>query len=523
MDPIDPAIHGLLPTTTNTLEPAPEVLLTRGYEKRSLAALEPEFVDSNDINATAPSSAVLQSDFLIIDDDHNLEEKVDMSDRVILSSVSSSTPPRPPLKRPRFSSVQLEPTSSDYAQLQPVIQPDSKREPGDQHGHGHGHNLQHSLSHRQQQDRAERTHSLSRRRSIADLVHPSNQRSPVYVDEPEATTVYGEPMDSSSGTLALEPFEEDHPPTPGLSSKYPGSGALATGGSAPEHPMRKGLRFNPMRRDTSKSNTGGSSYNNRRNSTTQDSRHSTASKLSSSSSSLFVPSSHASGPLEHKRNSISCTKKGPQRPVRIQLLDEAESEKIREQSRQTELSNADLALSQQSSQQLQELDQDPYQRDEDVGETNSDSDIALPKEDPIVHDWDREELEDEESGYGTPTVTTGSSTPQSVTSSQLHDHNISIDSRTLNDNSTQENQRNKNKDDDDQDPLCDPEREVAVMSESEEAELHNMHVRLENQREFQDAAGLDLGEDDAQALNEDGRYGGAIEDDDEGEDYWENR
>ena len=50
-----------------------------------------------------------------------------------------------------------------------------------------------------------------------------------------------------------------------------------------------------------------------------------------------------------------------------------------------------------------------------------------------------------------------------------------------------------------------------------------MHVKLENQREFQNAAGLNLDKGDTQALNEDGQHGGPIEDDDEGGDYWENR
>ncbi|KAF9564572.1 hypothetical protein EC968_004455 [Mortierella alpina] len=509
MDPQAPSLgygHGLIQTTSNTLEPAPEMLLTRGCDKRSFAALEPEFVDSNDINGMAPASAVLQSDHLVIDDDHNLDDKVDMSSRVILTTAPSDTSQPPVPKRTRLSLGDIQPSAADFAQLQPIIQPDSKREPRDQPGHRH--------RHADTREPPEKTHSLSRRRSIADLLPPSSHRAPVDVDEPEATVIYGEPMDSSSATLALEASEDEDLSPPALTTQYPGS--KGAGSSFP--PALKDLhqvderRFSPMRRPSAL-NSGSSANNSRQNSISQDPRHSASSKANST---LFMPASHSSGPLDQRRSSTTSLRKAPQRPVRIQILDEAESEKILERSRHDASLDEELLLSQQSS---QTLSQDPYRQHN----IDSDADVALPKEDPGIHDWDEEELEDEESGTSTPTATTGTSTPQFLTSdsysSNMHDASTSLKAKQ---------QRKRNDDDDDHDDrdrdmLRDPEREIAVMSESQEADLHNMHVRLENQREFQDAAGLDLGEYDAQALNEDGRYGGAIEADDEGDDYWENR
>ncbi|KAF9288258.1 hypothetical protein BGZ68_000543 [Mortierella alpina] len=515
MDPQDPSLgygHGLIQTTSNTLEPAPEVLLTRGCDKRSFAALEPEFVDSNDINGMAPASAVLQSDHLVIDDEHNLDEKFDMSGRVILTTAPSNTTQPPVPKRTRLSPDDVRPSASDFAQLQPIIQPDNKREPGDQHGHHHGH------IHTREQPA--KTHSLSRRRSIADLVPPSSQRAPVNVDEPEATVVYGEPMDSSSAALALDDSEDEDLSSPALSTQYPGSKSAAASGSPPkpapeDQHQDNERRFNPMRRPSGLS-TGSAGNNSRQNSIPQDPRHSASSKAAST---LFMPASHSSGPLDQRRSSTTSLRKASQRPVRIQILDEAESEKIMERSRHDAALNEEPLLSQQSS---QTFSQDPYRN---LALDDSDADIALPKEDPIVHDWDEEEREDEESGTSTPTATTGTSTPQFLTSDA---YNSGLNDRGPTSNEAkQQRKRNDDEDNDDDDRdrdiLCDPEREIAVMSEFQEANLHNMHVRLENQREFQDAAGLDLGEDDAQALNEDGRYGGAIEDDDEGDDYWENR
>ncbi|KAF9949303.1 hypothetical protein BGZ72_008911 [Mortierella alpina] len=513
MDPQDPSLgygHGLIQTTSNTLEPAPEMLLTRGCDKRSFAALEPEFVDSNDINGMAPASAVLQSDYLVIDDDHNLEDKVDMSDRVILTTAPSNTTRPPVSKRARLSADDIRPSASDFAQLQPIIQPDSKRETGDESGHRHRHTYS--------REQPAKSHSLSRRRSIADMVPPSSQCAPVNVDEPEATIVYGEPMDSSSAALALDGSEDEDPSPPALTTQYPGSKAAAASGSSPETLLKaqhhdNERRFNPMRRPSGLSSGSGGS-DSRQNSIPQDPRHSASSKATST---LFMPASHSSGPLDQRRSSTTSLRKAPQRPVRIQILDDAESEKIMEKSRHDASLNEEVLLSQQSN---QSFSQDSYK---DLALDDSDADIALPKEDPVVHDWDEEELEDEESCASTPTATTGTSTPQFHTSdsyiSNMHDRTpTSTDT-------TQQRSRNDNDDNDDRDRdiLRDPEREIAVMSESQEADLHNIHVRLENQRDFQDAAGLDLGEDDAQALNEDGRYGGAIEDDDEGDDYWENR
>ncbi|KAI8605190.1 hypothetical protein EDD21DRAFT_364168 [Dissophora ornata] len=213
------AIHGAMQTTTDTPVPAPEVLLTRPYEKRSLAAMEPEFVDNNDINGMAPSSAILQSDFLIMDDANNLEDKVDMSHKVGLTH----KPMPPASKRVRYTTQENEPTSSDYAQIEPIIQPADKTN---------------SAARRPSSSRSGSHSTMSRRRSIADLVHPSRHHPPVYVDEPESTAVCGEPVDSSSATFPLDNSVEEQPPTPALTSTYPGSSSVAAGGSFNRRPSK---------------------------------------------------------------------------------------------------------------------------------------------------------------------------------------------------------------------------------------------------------------------------------------------
>lgn len=192
-------IHRTVQTTTNTIEPAPELLLTRGCEKRSLAALEPEFVDSNDINGMAPSSAVLQSDFLIMDDSNNLEDKADMTSRI--HSISTAPSPLPPQKRVRYAHSENEPTASDFAQLEPVIQPYNKTEVRSQSNRGLG----------------SRQHPPSERMSSTDPLLPAG----LYMDEPEGT-IYSEPLDCSSG-LTLDTLQDIHTPSQDLTSKHPES------------------------------------------------------------------------------------------------------------------------------------------------------------------------------------------------------------------------------------------------------------------------------------------------------------
>ena len=210
--------------------PAPENLLTRGYSKRSLAAIEPEFVDSNTLDASAPSSSVLQSDYLIIDENGNLGEHLDMSGEVragagagagavgIPSPASSATSTTAvvggesggsghAVKRVRYSFSDGDgnhhrPTVADLSVLQPVIQPDNslRRELGSQqHGH-HTHHHNHPTH----------SHSLSRARSVADLLPSTTDVAPLDMDE-DASEVMGDPVDSSLGGLAMEvePTEEE--------------------------------------------------------------------------------------------------------------------------------------------------------------------------------------------------------------------------------------------------------------------------------------------------------------------------
>lgn len=216
-------------------EAAPENLLTHGYQKRSLAAIEPEFVDSNSFDAPAPSSSVLQSDYLIIDENGNLGEHLDMSGEVTSSGIagggarggggvgipspaSSATSTTAVVggesgdgghphaaKRARYSFSEGDngthnhrPTAAELSVLQPVIQPDNslRRELG---GQQHGHHTHH---HHQ--------HSVSRGRSVADLLPSSTDVAPLDMDE-DASEAMGDPVDSSLGALAMEvePSEEE--------------------------------------------------------------------------------------------------------------------------------------------------------------------------------------------------------------------------------------------------------------------------------------------------------------------------
>ncbi|KAF9186574.1 hypothetical protein BGZ51_001929 [Haplosporangium sp. Z 767] len=507
--PADTAFgHATVPTTTSTAEAAPEVLLTRGCNKRSLAAVGVEFIDSNDINGSAPTSSVLQSDYLIIDDDDNLNDKVDKAPEVTLPT----QPPHPPLsKRTRYSSEpQL--TASDYALLQPIIQPDNKRESGHQHNHGeHTHTIGRDLS--------QRTHPFTRRRSMADLIPASNQGAVVCFDEPEATAIYGEPMDSGSATLGMdiigEEEQEHEQEDDALAAKYPGPTRTSAIKTSNDPPPLKHLGSDPM-------STGRDISKDRKNSISQNPA------TSRNSSSIFMPTSHvhthsATRPLP-RRNSSANSKKEPPRPVRIQLLDQAESEMIMQKAQQNDSSS--------SSSWDQDL-QPSHDHEQDL-QKDDDEAIALPREDPIVHDWDQEELQDEDSECDSisfvpepdqlqvPSLAPMSTRRRSIVESIREGVERDSEKKSLARDGARDTD-NGDDEDDDRDSLRDPEREVAMMSEDQEADLRNTHLRWENQREFQDAAGLDLGEDDAQAINEDGQYGGTIEDDDEGEDYWENR
>ncbi|GJJ69622.1 hypothetical protein EMPS_01969 [Entomortierella parvispora] len=500
-----PLGHSGIPTTTGQPEVAPENLLTRGYAKRSLAALEAEFVESNDINAMAPSSAVLQSDYLIMDDAHNLGEKVDMSESVAPLSTTTATV-GPAAKRPRYTAADHESAAvseADFAQLKPVIQPRS--------GSKSPSSGDHATMTTATPTTRPRASSISWARSVSDLVPPPSQLAPICLDEEDAAKVLGRPMDSSSARFTS--LGESQPSRMDIDSEEGQQGKTAN------------------------SSSPGVS--------------------SSSSPSLFIPShqSHGGQQTEHRRSisgasaSSSSTqqgatgttfgyaRKGTQpRPVLIKIIDDEESESIRERAKRDSITQG------LNDTELNDLKQTEKDEEEDLAsgrghDHESDSDVALPKEDPIVHDWDREELDDE-SDTSAVTSTASSPRPMSQRRRSIESDirrasgqaSSSQHSSSLRKSHVRDSRRKKKKSDDDdddydddRDSLLDPEREVAMMSEDQEAELHNMHLRLENQRDFQDAAGLDLGEEDAQAVNEEGQYGGILEDDDEGEDYWENR
>ncbi|KAF9366424.1 hypothetical protein BGX34_003045 [Mortierella sp. NVP85] len=476
--------HASIQTTTSILEPAPELLLTRGCEKRSLAALEPEFVDSNDINGMAPSSAVLQSDFLIMDDANNLEDKVGMAGRGLRTT---SIPIPPAQKRVRYSR-ENEPTASDFAQLEPVIQPYNRTE-------GRSPSTIRSGS---------RSLSLSKSTTGPDPL--SSHIASVYTDQPERAVIYSEPVDCSTDLEEKHSSPQDRTPKDLRSSSH----------SPSNSPNSEPSSVKSMEVD---SHYGGG-----------DGKTSHPRPTVSRSSSLFMPTPPAGG---QRRNS-TVLKKGVQRPVRIQLIDGAESEALREQVRRA-------SISEHSSLWNRDLGQTKGGVDDTdsilTNDSDSDGDIALPKEDPTIHDWDEEELEDDQSEIAS---STRDSSPMPQASGKSGESSRSImksirkeaiasssdtdfDRRRIPSKSRYNTGAGRDRDGDDWDPLLDPERENPAMSEDQEAELHNVHLRQENRREFQDAAGLDLGENDAQAVNEDGQYGGTIEDDDEGEDYWENR
>ncbi|KAG0091522.1 hypothetical protein BGZ93_007522 [Podila epicladia] len=520
--PDTPLPHGSIQTTTGTAEPAPEVLLTRGYAKRSLAAIEPEFVDSSDINGMAPSSAVLQADYLIMDDAHNLDDRYDMAPKA-----NAPDPPRNIRlsKRVRYTD-DSKLTASDFAHLEPIITPKDEQPP--QFILSSSPSPPSGLFRKSSSSSSNvHPHTQSRKRSIADLVPPSSSQEPVYLDETRAINEYGEPMDSSAASLAMD-----------LSVDGPGLLPRTRHESTEVSGMIKTKVVANSTNDTQRLKEPISTA----------SPASSSSSTTTSKSPLFIPPSHSSRPyLPHQDSSCSnngstdakrttpVRKNSIQRPVRIQLLDEQESETL-DQARRA------------SADQLTEEDEDEkhhgvesystasfVQKKKRTGDAD---DIALPPEDPIMHDWDKEELDDEDddSNYGSQSDSVSSS-PRRRDPVYRKRKSIEADIRRAageSEHRSHHRQRHhlsnaiEDDDDDDDDERRDslhgdPERDIAVMSEDQEADLHNVHLRLENQRDFQDAAGLDLGEGESESFNDDGRYGGAIEDDDEGEDFWENR
>ncbi|KAG0032259.1 hypothetical protein BGZ82_006605 [Podila clonocystis] len=515
--------HGSIQTTTGTAEPAPEVLLTKGYSKRSLAAIEPEFVDSSDINGMAPSSAVLQADYLIMDDAHNLDDRYDMAPKA-----NAPDPPRDIRlpKRVRYMD-DSKLTASDFAHLEPIITPKDEQPPTFFSASSSSTSSSAGLFRRNSSSSSSSSghpHTQSRKRSIADLVPHSSSQEPVYLDETRAINEYGEPVDSSAASLAMDLSWDGPGPLPRVHHE-----SIEVSGMIKSKIMANTNDTMRLKEPISTASPAPSS-----------------SSSTTSKSPLFMPPSRPH--LPHQDSSCSnngstdakrttpARKNSIQRPVRIQLLDEQESETL-DQARRA------------SADQLDEEDDDEdhhgvvshdasslVQKKKRIGVTD---DIALLPEDPIAHDWDKEELddEDEDSNYG--------SQPDSVSSSPRRRDPVYRKRKSIeedirraageDDHRSHHRQRHHlsnaiddddgdDDDDESRDSLHgDPERDIAVMSEDQEADLHNIHMRLENQREFQDAAGLDLGEGESESFNDDGRYGGAIEDDDEGEDFWENR
>ncbi|KAG0236736.1 hypothetical protein BGX31_003828 [Mortierella sp. GBA43] len=422
----------------------------------------------------APSSEVLQSDNLIMDDAHNLEDRVDMTSRIHVSSTTPS--PLPAQKRVRYARSENEPTASDFAQLEPVIQPCNRPEVRSQSGLRSG-----------------SRNPVNGKRSTGDPLSPTSHGPSTHMPDSKSTVIYSDPA-------GLEDPGSSRP-----SSDSPPVSRL----NAPNDNMEV---------DQSDSDKANSSR-----------------PTSSRSSSLFMPSHPAAA---QRRNSTTCNKKGVQRPVRIQLIDGPESEQLQEQVRRASTSEQSSAWIPDQGQ----LNGDDAVDDANpmlLSDTDSEGDIALPREDPSIHDWDVEELDDMRSESDATSSTRDSSPmpqtsrrvggPSRLTNTSIRKEAVisspdtEFELRRPTPRSRHSASSGRDRDDDDWDPLLDPEREVPAMSEDQEADLYNVHLRQENQREFQDAAGLDLGEDDAQAVNEDGQYGGTIEDDDEGEDYWENR
>ncbi|KAG9071314.1 hypothetical protein KI688_005525 [Linnemannia hyalina] len=547
-------------------EAAPENLLTRGYSKRSLAAIEPEFVDSNTLDAHAPSSSVLQSDYLIIDENGNLGEHLDMSSEVspvagagasavgIPSPASSATSTTAVVggesggsghaaKRVRYTFTDGDgshghPTAAELSVLQPVIQPDNslrREQGGQQHGH---HTHHHHSTH---------PHSVSRGRSVADLLPSTTDVAPLDMDK-DASEAMGDPVDSSLGGLAMEvePSEEERRHS---QSHGPVEGRVTSAAAFLEPTKRLATGANPAHHHTA-----------------TESLFTTAPPTSASAHPL-----NQTIPLPERKRSLSISsistfgtpgahsthladKKGLKREVKIQLLDEMESKPILEEARRASIDQLREARedkrhppSSSSSSSTAAIltaasaraSNSPDQAEEEEEE----EDTVLPKEDPTIHDWDQEELEDEEDldsdSTPSPASLTSGNIPRQETISSLQKRQRKLDrdrshrrasfletgnsQPTSPSHTNSPSTNNSDVEEDKDDPFLDPERDSAFMSEAQEADTHNVHLRLENQRDFQDAAGLDLGEEESSNVNEDGQYGGMIEEEDEGEDFWENR
>ncbi|KAF9128388.1 hypothetical protein BGW39_005112 [Mortierella sp. 14UC] len=494
----------------------------------------------------APSSSVLQSDYLIIDENERLGEHLDMAKEAPTPSTTQASPAGEATgtddaaaaarasKRVRYSfsdDGQQRPTAADLSVLQPVIQPNTQQKlDGQQHGH-HTHH-----------------HNISRGRSVADLLPSSTDVAPIDMDE-DASAALGEPVDSSLGVLAME-VEVSEEELAHARKHGPVTGRVSSAAAFLE--PKKRLATDPITAPhPASSNPGEGAASTATQSSSFQATPSLERKRSLSISSCSTTPGHS-----HGHNSHLADKKGLKREVKIQLLDDMESKPILEEARRASIDQQREARDDKkhpptSSSSKATKTSDKIDEEEEEGEGE---DTVLPKEDPSIHDWDQEELEDEDLNYddddddeldsipSPASSLTSGNTPREETISSLQKRQrklerdrrraVFLSSQPTSDNDDSDSNPTHHHhhnpadvDEDKDDPFLDPERDSAFMSEAQEADTHNVHLRLENQREFQDAAGLDLGEGEAASnvVNEDGQYGGMIEPDDEGDDFWENR
>ncbi|KAF9979167.1 hypothetical protein BGZ73_005335 [Actinomortierella ambigua] len=627
----EPLQHPLLPTTTSRPEPAPASLLTKGEAKRSCAALEPEFVDSNDINGMAPSSAILRADYLVIDDNQNLVDKAGRSiDLTVLSSAAAlgnQLQTQPAVKRLKVSIDQPQPSVVDLAALgdkNTIIQPalsftrisktsSLASSPSNTNNPNPGTLPQDAQLPQPEQEENQshasarkRQSSISRGRLVAQLAPPVNQNQPFVGDERKIARTIGDPIDTTRATVPMSIYLDPGPPSASMMPTFGMGGRKAslrpgkdtsiekldawhddvtmTGGpfgtkvtataaaiAASQHDADSDvvmtdaslsssppplsptavagtLTLADLPPASSSSSSPATTATTTSNSTTTNTtttatseRPAMLSKSRRPSASFIMSTTHPFG--QPKKGAAGS------KHVRIQILDDAETAKIREATEQAQREQ-DLSIQ-------HEIEQEDEREAEEelllletgqkkVAKKNSspglgshdDDDIVLPIEDPVTHDWDREELNDDSGGAG---VGDGGGTSSSGRASgdkkDLRAKSraqstmmatepgtgpstlAAVDSLVERDRTEDEEED----DDDDDDDDNDPEQELPAMSEIQEEETHNCHVRLETQADFQLTAGLDRGELDANAYDEVGRYIGCIEQDDEGASEYENR
>ncbi|KAG0270152.1 hypothetical protein DFQ27_000071 [Actinomortierella ambigua] len=648
----EPLQHPLLPTTTSRPEPAPTSLLTKGEAKRSSAALEPEFVDSNDINGLAPSSAILRADYLVIDDNQILVDKSDRtlditalsSDAATLSSQQHAQ--QPPVKRLKVSIDQPQPSAADLAALgdknaviQPALSfsrltktsppslafspsnttysPISNAIPQDPllPQPTQEENQAHAPSLRQRQG------SFSRGRMVAQLAPPVNQNQPFVGDERKIARTIGDPIDTTRATVPMSIYPDPGPPSASMMPMIGG------GGSRRKASLRPGKDISIEKLDTWHDDvtmTAGGPFGTKGTATatttttaattspqnidpdsdvimtdappassSPSATTATTIGLAESSSTVSPPLSDTTTTSSHatkerpvmlgktRRPSASFTmsaihpfgqpKKGAlasSKHVRIQILDDAETAKIRQETEQAQREQ-DLSIQHEielederkAEEELLMMEAGKtkitYDHKNRISNNNSsssnhksrihqDDEVALPIEDPVTHDWDREELDDDGGGgsggsgggnsgssSGRPSgdVKDDSENPRSQRAMTAADSSARSSRlkrrRALEEDSGEIDEEADDDDDDDDDDYDDtdndPEQDLPAMSEIQEEETHNCHVRLETQMDFQLTAGLDRGELDANAYDEVGRYIGSIEQDDEGASEYENR